>query len=426
MIVTQRTSLGDPRWSRRHLATAAISAALAVALSACWSPQYHHPACGAHGECPGSLTCVAGFCEDHAPIVDAAPDPGCTQHAQCPVSNVCLPDGACADPQQVAYVSATGSGTACTQAAPCGSVASAVATNRPIAKLSGTVTGPNNKIQGRTLIVLADPGASLAYGGGAAILDVSSGADIAVYDLTFRGGGGNNNELISAESGKLTLVRVTLDGGDRDGLSVDFGATVVIAQSTIRGSGNVGISAQGGSLTITQSIVRDNTRGGITVNNANFTIVGNVFFHNGGTNSAVGGLAISNSSAISSRLEFNSFSQNSAPGGAAPGMQCSAPGFTARNNILSDNGISTSNQVSGTCAHAYSIMRPGMLPSGPGNLAVDPMFVDPSLGNLHLKPGSPAQRAADPSSDLTGLAARDLDGDVRVAPADIGADQLAL
>lgn len=423
MIVTLRTSPGDPRRPRRHLAAAAISAALAAALSACWSPQYHHPACGAHGECPGSLMCVAGFCEDHAPIVDAAPDPGCTQHAQCPVSHVCLPDGACADPQQVAYVSATGSGTACTQAAPCGSVASAVATNRPIAKLSGAITGPA-RLESKTLIILADPGASLVPGGGEDVLDVVGG-DVAVYDLAFKGAGGAIRDLVSASNGaRLTLIRVSLDDSDDSGLSTDTGAMVVVAQSTIRGSRDTGITARGGSLTVTQSVVHDNARGGITVSNASFAIVGNVVFRNGGTSSGVGGIAINNSSAMPGRLEFNSFSQNSAPSGAAPGVQCSAPGFTARNNILSNNGISTSNQVSGTCAHTYSIMRPGMLPTGTGNLAVDPMFVDPTLGNLHLKPGSPAQRAADPSSDLTGSAARDLDGEARIAPADIGADQL--
>ncbi|HWO27129.1 MAG TPA: hypothetical protein VNO30_50715 [Kofleriaceae bacterium] len=36
-----------------------------------------------------------------------------------------------------------------------------------------------------------------------------------------------------------------------------------------------------------------------------------------------------------------------------------------------------------------------------------------------------ARGAADPRSSLTGLAARDLDGDVRTRPADIGADEVS-
>lgn len=35
---------------------------------------------------------------------------------------------------------------------------------------------------------------------------------------------------------------------------------------------------------------------------------------------------------------------------------------------------------------------------------------------------SPAIGAADPAAELTGIAARDLDGDARTRPADIGAD----
>ena len=44
---------------------------------------------------------------------------------------------------------------------------------------------------------------------------------------------------------------------------------------------------------------------------------------------------------------------------------------------------------------------------------------------VHIGGPCGPQRAADPSSDLTGLAARDLDGEARIAPADIGADQLS-
>jgi hypothetical protein len=56
-------------------------------------------------------------------------------------------------------------------------------------------------------------------------------------------------------------------------------------------------------------------------------------------------------------------------------------------------------------------------------MAADPRFANPSQGDLHLLPMSPAIGAADPASDLTGIAARDLDGDIRTKPADIGADQ---
>jgi hypothetical protein len=92
---------------------------------------------------------------------------------------------------------------------------------------------------------------------------------------------------------------------------------------------------------------------------------------------------------------------------------------------MSGNGTQTNlEQTGGSCTHAYSIAIPGTLPPGGTNLASDPLFKDPSTGDLHIQAGSPAIRAADPASDLTGLAAYDIDGDLRVSPADLGADQI--
>jgi hypothetical protein len=124
------------------------------------------------------------------------------------------------------------------------------------------------------------------------------------------------------------------------------------------------------------------------------------------------------------RLEFNSFSKNQTQDGAGSAIQCAAGAFTARNNIMSGNGTQTNlEQVGSSCAHIYSIVRPGVLPAGTGNKADDPLFKNTTTGDLHILPGSPAAGAADPGSDLTGVAAHDIDGDVRMNPADIGADE---
>jgi hypothetical protein len=91
---------------------------------------------------------------------------------------------------------------------------------------------------------------------------------------------------------------------------------------------------------------------------------------------------------------------------------------------MSENGTLTNlEQVGGTCMHAYSIARPGTVPSGTGNSSMDPLFQNTTMGDLHVKAGSPALGAADPASNLTGPAERDIDGDVRSNPADIGADE---
>jgi hypothetical protein len=126
-----------------------------------------------------------------------------------------------------------------------------------------------------------------------------------------------------------------------------------------------------------------------------------------------------------SRIAFNSFSRNLAMDGVGSAIQCgSAVTLAARNDVMSGNGTATNAEpVGGACAHTYSIVQPGTLPAGTGNLAVDPQFVDAGAGDLHLQPTSPARGAADPNSDLSGLAADDIDGDRRASPADIGADQ---
>ena len=179
-------------------------------------------------------------------------------------------------------------------------------------------------------------------------------------------------------------------------------------------------------MTISQSTIAGNTGGGIFIMNTAFVVVGNAFFQNGTNGSLVGALAVSAPSNAANRLEFNSFSKNASTDGVASAIQCTVTGaFTARNNIMSDNGtLSNMNQVGGTCMHAYSIARPGTVPSGSGNSGADPLFKNTTTGDLHLMPGSPALGAADPMSTLTGVAEFDIDGEKRTSPSDIGADEV--
>jgi hypothetical protein len=185
------------------------------------------------------------------------------------------------------------------------------------------------------------------------------------------------------------------------------------------------IFCDGCSLSVSQSTLSTNAGGGILVQNGTFVIVGNMISNNGTQFGSVGGIFITTGPNAVNRLEFNTLSGNLAQGGLGAGIHCTAGAFTARNNILSDNGnAGNMEQVGGGCMHTYSIVRPGVLPAGPSNSASDPMFVNMAMGNLHLKAGSPALGAADPASDLTGPAARDIDGQLRKAPADIGADEV--
>jgi hypothetical protein len=326
----------------------------------------------------------------------------CAKHTDC-ASSACLPDGACGDSSSVAFVAPTGTDNAqCSNMMPCRTVAAALQLGRPYVKLSGTTFEAVTIDQGRTVKLLADDGAKLTRAsGGPIILVKDNNTSLSIYDLT----------ISDAPAGQSGIVAMG-------------GASVSLVRTELLNNPGFGISCDGCSLSVAQSTITSNTGGGIIVQNGTFVIVGNMISGNGSL-FVPGGIFINTGQSPVNRLEFNTLNGNIAQGGTGTGIQCTAGAFTARNNIISDNG-STGNleQVGGGCTHAHSIVRPGALPAGPSNSASDPMFVNMASGNLHLKPDSPALGAADPASDLTGPAARDIDGQLRKAPADIGADEV--
>ncbi len=388
----------------------------------------------------GTMTCVQCTADERTACTETTPVcgddhecRGCTAHAQCEGSAVCLPDGACADSAQVAYVKPLELGgtdnSSCTLMLPCTKVTSALQTGRPYVKLAGTNDeGDTITIDGRTVALLAEPGAKLVRSTGGVVVEVRGTSQVEIDDLEISGVlhiPGIGISMPPGNTAKLTLRRVKLLGHGGKGISATEGV-LKISQSTISGNADLGISAAGGALTISQSTVARNMGGGISVMSATFAIVGNVFFSNGTSSALTGGVSISAPANAANRLEFNSFHKNTTTSGVAPAIRCTVAGaFTAQNNIMSENGPETAvEQFDGNCQHAYSIVRPGTLPPGTRNSSMDPLFVSTPTGDLHLKAGSPALGAANPSADLRGLAERDLDGDVRASPADIGADEV--
>jgi hypothetical protein len=330
----------------------------------------------------------------------------CSTHGDCE-SNACLPDGACAAEDDVAYVDGTEPASApCSKAAPCGRVATALATGKDYLKLRGTIDEAITIDGGRTVTLLGDPGATLtrSAGGGPVVQVTDTGTTLRIYDLAIADAGPSGIGLVmpSSSAPSATLVRVM-----------------------IRDNRGGGVSIAGGSLTIAQSMITGNLGGGVTVlESGKFDIVDTVFFANGSPSTATGAITIAASPAIGNRLEFNTFYDNMAQIGVGAAIQCAAGAFIARNNILFANGtMSAGQQVNGSCDHQYSIVQPGPAPLSPGNQAADPRFVDPDAGDFHLRAGSPASHAADPSSSLSGVAAQDFDGVARVKPASIGAFQ---
>jgi hypothetical protein len=303
----------------------------------------------------------------------------CKAHSDC-ASSACLDNGSCASESSVAYVDPAGNdNTVCTKAMPCTIVQKALATNRPYVKFHGT-TDEAVTLSDKNVTFLADPGAKLTRTNNGNILIIEGTSKVAIYDLEISGASGTGV-----------------------GISVASGGAQEVTLTRMRFANNLG--------------------GGVLVSGGVFRFVGNVFFNNGSQTGSIGGVSITTSQNGANRLDFNSFNKNQTQNGIGSAIHCVAGTFTAKNNIMSENGTLTNmEQVGGTCAHSYSIVRPGTLPSG--NSDADPLFKNTTTGDLHIESTSPARGAADPGSDLTGIASRDIDGDLRTAPADIGADQV--
>jgi hypothetical protein len=65
----------------------------------------------------------------------------------------------------------------------------------------------------------------------------------------------------------------------------------------------------------------------------------------------------------------------------------------AGSGMLGDGGAQPTWRYNDAFASTFS----GMSGDGPGNVSVDPMFVDPVAGDFHLRPGSPLIDAGDPA-----------------------------
>lgn len=366
----------------------------------------------------GTKTCVQCTTDDTNACTGTTPVCGadhtcqaCTMHSQCTASNVCLPDGSCSDGMNVAYVASTGSGSACTKAMPCGTLAAALATNKPIIKIAaGVVKDPNatTSIDGKAVTIFADPGAQLDRDGDGPILEVkSANADVKIYDLEITGASGtagaNGIDLVpNGGSPKLTLTRVK----------------VTLNQGT-------GISATGGNLTVTQSNISGNTGGGVSISSAQFDITNSVIAKNGSVSSTFGGVLLNGTNTGTRRLEFNTITANGGSSGNVTGVTCvlvNQP-VTFSNNIVYANQVSgAGTQVGGggMCSFAYSDIGPDPS-SGTGNINADPKFVNANQGDYHLMASSPCKDVADPAATLD----VDIDGDARPQGSrrDMGADE---
>lgn len=361
----------------------------------------------ASGACVVCTPSKAMACTGTTPVCSTSDTCGpCTSHSQCTMSNVCLPDGSCSDGANVAYVAASGSGTACTQAMPCNKLAAAVATNKPYIKIAAGLVKDSvtTTIDGKSVTILAEPGAKLDRDNDGPILVVqSANADVKVYDLEITGASGASGAdgiQLTPNGGapKLTLTRVKIDANQ-----------------------GTGIATTGGVLTMAQSTVSGNTGGGLSVSSTEFDLTNNMIVKNGSATSSFGGVLFTQTNTGTRKLAFNTIAQNQATTGITPGVLCAAVANAVQfaDTIVFGNGAGL--QVEGTmCTWTYSDIGPTAA-TGSGNINMDPMFANATQNDFHLMSTSPCKDAADPAATLN----VDFDGDARPQGphSDIGADE---
>lgn len=347
---------------------------------------------------------------------------GCSKHSDC-ASAACLPTGACGGDAEVAYVDPSGTGTACTQAAPCKKVDDALKTSRPFVKLSG-VTDEAVVVDNRNVTLLAAPGARLTRTQNGILLEVKGTSRLSIYDLEVTGASGATGIGVSLPAGNvahLELQRVKVTNNTGGGISA-AGGTLTVAQSTVSGNQGGGILANGGMLTVSQSVVSGNQGGGISATNATFDITNNFIFRNGNSTTAtVGGASLAPMASSASVFAFNTVVDNQIQnsGALAGGVFCDTSGFAAANNIVARNYVNNdanraNANTSGICTFPTSAVAAS---------ATSLAFVRPDDNpyDYHLRAGSSAIDQATTASPII----IDADGDVRPqgAQKDIGADE---
>lgn len=404
----------DPECQRAFPDAGSDGPKLCMASSECEAPT---AVCDLDGTrmCVPCTTSESGACTATTPVCIANQCQRCTAHTQCPASNVCLPDGACANPEDVAYVAPAPAGTdndACTKQTPCTQVKKALATTRLVLKLSGT-TDEAVSISDRDVTLLADMNTVLTSKLGGVVLEIRGSSKVAVYDLEIAGALG------------ATGIGISLPAGTT--------ASVELRRVKVTDNAGGGISAAGGTLTVAQSTIRGNQGGGISITSGAkvFTITDNFIVSNGlaiGVAASLNGGVVVTSNTAGSKLERNTIAFNQSSGQAfRGGVFCAATQVAAGGNLLYHNseadeagtGLKTDpstqrNTTSGACQYGNTLA----VDTAAGDLGFASV-VPPT--DFHLTAASPAT-VVDAGGACSGI---DVDGDLRPhgLACDLGADE---
>lgn len=375
--------------------------------------------CASNAECmapagvcdlAGTQTCVECTATDDAACTGLEPVCGsdhacrkCEAHGECD-SKVCLSDGSCAAPASVAYVdgAAPAGNTACTATMKCNTVTKALAANKPIVKVEGTVDD-RVAIQNKNVQLIGGAGAKLMSSSNGTIVTIGGSSVVSLTDLA-----------VADASGATVGFGVQLQPGASGSLSMKGGK--------ITGCREAGVSVGSGTVVIDRSVIASNKGGGLIVANATFKVTNSLIVDNGdpATNGSIFGGVSLESVASNNVFDDNTVvsNRNRESSADSPGVKCSVANFVAKRNIVSSNAQGTTYpaQLQGRCMFMQSFVESG----GDGN----PLkFADPSQLNYHLTAASPA--TVRDVEGVTSCGGVDIDGDARPqnGVCDLGADE---
>ncbi len=391
------------------------------------------PHCGTSGACVACRQASNDCTTATAPTCDSTSNTcRACRVGECGTGACDTTSGRCIAETEIAYVNgATGSGSACTSAAPCKTIAlgvAAIAGARKYVVVAAGAYTESVSIDGKVLTLLG-AGASLQPGAlGEAGVVVLNGSTVVIEGLHVHDAGGGANgdgircAVVTTGSPSLTVQDATIDGCSGSGIDA-ASCAVTVDHSSIAGNTAGGVVVSSGSSTsVRRSTISGNPGGGVSVSGGQATLTNNMIDRNGGLSSTVGNVKVDSVTALS--FSFNTVGDGAVSSAAfAAGVQCSAVNPVTLSSSIVFGGAA--NQVSATnCSFAYSVSNQAL--TGSNNLTTtDPKFVNPTQNDYHIQTSSPAVAAADPAAAVTS----DIDGDTRPAPAgtraDCGADEVS-
>jgi Right handed beta helix region len=277
----------------------------------CMTESHTCGGCGGDGDCAdrgdGRTTCdtTTGHCErcvdDGDCTVATAPICGddktcraCSADTECG-SGVCdLDGGGCVAETDVIYVATGGTGTTCTKAAPCGTLAAGVGqvvTTRKWILVAPSVTPyveATVSIDDRSAVIKGAGATLRAANDNTAALVIEGTSNVLVEGLTLSAPLGTtpspNADAVrcadATATPKLTLRGATLDGSKGQGVDGNPCDLTVVGSVVQRNAGG-GVTVEDGTVTISRSVISENGDGGVFLDTCNFTIVDNFFWDNG-------------------------------------------------------------------------------------------------------------------------------------------------